>query len=473
MNINVLTNYPQPDVKTIDALLEKEIAQSTTKLVVLDDDPTGVQTIHDISVYTDWSVESLRKGFRENNKVFFILTNSRGMTPAETTALHHEIVRNTAEAARLEGAKYLYMSRSDSTLRGHYPLETQLLKEGFEAANGSTVDGEILCPFFLEGGRYTIDNVHYVRYGEELVPAAETEFAKDKSFGYTRSALPEYIEEKTQGAVKAADVLPIPLDLLRAVDIDGIEKLLLGAQNYRRSGVNAIGYEDVKVFSIALYRAMSKGKTFVFRTAAGLVKVMGGVSDRPLRTRAEMCRKESGMGGLVVVGSHTKKTTAQLEALLALPGTEAIEFNSDLVLEGNDAFQAEIRRCVKLETDIIRRGLTAVCYTRRTLLTLPDDTEKSALKRSVAISEGVQRLVADLPVEPSFIVAKGGITSSDIGVKALQVRCANVMGQICAGVPVWETDATSRFPGIPYVIFPGNVGENHTLREAVEKLLTP
>lgn len=473
MNINVLINYPQPDVKTIDALLEKEIAQSTTKLVVLDDDPTGVQTIHDISVYTDWSVESLRKGFREDNKVFFILTNSRGMTPVETTALHHEIVRNTAEAARLENAKYLYMSRSDSTLRGHYPLETHLLKEGYETSTGSAVDGEILCPFFLEGGRYTINNIHYVRYGEELVPAAETEFAKDKSFGYTRSALPEYIEEKTQGAVKAADVLPIPLDLLRAVDIDGIEKLLLGAQNYRRICVNAIGYEDVKVFSIALYRAMSKGKTFVFRTAAGLVKVMGGVSDRPLLTRREMCRKESKMGGLVVVGSHTKKTTAQLEALLALPGTEAIEFNSDLVLEGNDAFQAEIRRCVELETDIIRRGLTAVCYTRRTLLTLPDDTEKSALKRSVAISEGVQRLVADLPVEPSFIVAKGGITSSDIGVKALQVRCANVMGQICAGVPVWETDATSRFPGIPYVIFPGNVGENHTLREAVEKLLTP
>ena len=400
MNINVLINYPQPDVKTIDALLEKEIAQSTTKLVVLDDDPTGVQTIHDISVYTDWSVESLRKGFREDNKVFFILTNSRGMTPVETTALHHEIVRNTAEAARLENAKYLYMSRSDSTLRGHYPLETHLLKEGYETSTGSAVDGEILCPFFLEGGRYTINNIHYVRYGEELVPAAETEFAKDKSFGYTRSALPEYIEEKTQGAVKAADVLPIPLDLLRAVDIDGIEKLLLGAQNYRRICVNAIGYEDVKVFSIALYRAMSKGKTFVFRTAAGLVKVMGGVSDRPLLTRREMCRKESKMGGLVVVGSHTKKTTAQLEALLALPGTEAIEFNSDLVLEGNDAFQAEIRRCVELETDIIRRGLTAVCYTRRTLLTLPDDTEKSALKRSVAISEGVQRLV---PARRTFL----------------------------------------------------------------------
>jgi len=471
MNISALAAYPAPDMAVIDALLQKEISKNTTKLVVLDDDPTGVQTIHDIHVYTDWSVESLRKGFREENKVFFVLTNSRGMTPAETTALHREVVKNTAEAAELEGKKYLFMSRSDSTLRGHYPLETRLLKEGFEAAHGRTVDGEILCPFFLEGGRYTVDDIHYVRYGEELVPAAETEFAKDKSFGYTHSALPMYIEEKTGGEVKAGDVLSVPLTMLRAADVEGVEALLLSAENYRRICVNAIGYEDVKVFSVALYRAMAKGKTFVFRTAAGLVKVMGGVSDKPLLTRAEMCRKDSAMGGLVVVGSHTKKTTAQLEALLELPGTVSVEFNSDLVLEGEEVFSAEIRRCVEAQAEIIRKGLTAVCYTRRTLLTLPDDTEKSALKRSVAISEGVQRLVAELPVEPAFIVAKGGITSSDIGVKALGVRCANVMGQICPGVPVWETDSTSRFPGIPYVIFPGNVGENHTLREAVEKLM--
>ena len=69
------------------------------------------------------------------------------------------------------------------------------------------------------------------------------------------------------------------------------------------------------------------------------------------------------------------------------------------------------------------------------------------------------------------MVAKGGITSSDVGVKALRTRRAWVLGQIRPGIPVWRTDEESRFPGVPYVIFPGNVGEESTLREAVELLL--
>ena len=46
------------------------------KKLVLDDDPTGVQTVHDVSVYTDWEEESIRKGFEEKESMFFILTNS-------------------------------------------------------------------------------------------------------------------------------------------------------------------------------------------------------------------------------------------------------------------------------------------------------------------------------------------------------------------------------------------------------------
>ncbi len=71
----------------------------------------------------------------------------------------------------------------------------------------------------------------------------------------------------------------------------------------------------------------------------------------------------------------------------------------------------------------------------------------------------------------SFIVAKGGITSSDVGTKALRVRKATVMGQIKPGIPVWQTDENSKFPFMPYVIFPGNVGGVTTLREAMEKLI--
>ena len=99
------------------------------------------------------------------------------------------------------------------------------------------------------------------------------------------------------------------------------------------------------------------------------------------------------------------------------------------------------------------------------------DTEEDALLRSVKISYAVQSLVGRLTVTPSFVIAKGGITSSDIGTKALQVKKANVLGQIKPGIPVWQTGKESKFPQIPYIIFPGNVGEDSTLKEAVEILI--
>lgn len=469
ISIDVFEKYNKPDETKLDELLKKEIENNDTKFVVLDDDPTGVQTVHDISVYTDWTVESMKKGFMDDNKVFYILTNSRGMTEAETTKIHHEIIDAVAQAAAETGKNYQFISRSDSTLRGHYPLETELLKEGVERS-GKTVDGEVLFPFFKEGGRFTIDNTHYVKYGDELVPAAQTEFAKDKTFGYTHSSIPEYVEEKTKGAYKAENVTCIALEDLRALNIDKITEQLTNVKDFNKVCVNAIDYCDVKAFCIALYRAMAAGKSFMFRTAAGFVKVVGGVTDIPLLTRKEMVVKETDNGGIVVVGSHTAKTTAQLEELLKLDNVVPVEFKSSLVLYGDGAFYNEVKRCVAEEEKIIASGKTAVCFTERKLLTVENDTKESALIRSVKISDGVQRLVGDLSITPAFVIAKGGITSSDVGTKALKVKCANVMGQIKPGIPVWQTGSESRFPQTPYVIFPGNVGEVTTLREAVEVL---
>ncbi|WP_308615986.1 four-carbon acid sugar kinase family protein [uncultured Enorma sp.] len=467
--IEVLDSYPVIDESAVDALLAQEIAKDPSKIVVLDDDPTGVQTVHDVSVYTDWSLESIRSGFAEKNKLFYILTNSRGMTRDETAAAHREIGSRVAQIARETATPYLVMSRSDSTLRGHYPLETELLREAMEA-DGLTVDGEVMCPFFKEGGRFTIGDVHYVQQGDELVPAAKTEFARDKTFGYAHSSIPEYIEEKTGGRFRAKDVVCISLDDLRSCDVDRIERQLLDVTGFNKVCVNAIDYCDIKVFAVALYRAMAQGKTFLFRTAAGLVKVLGGVSDIPLLSREDMVTTETQSGGVVVVGSHTQKTTTQLEELLQLDCTVPVAFNSDLVLQGDDALYAEVDRCVALEEDIIRAGKVAVCFTRRNLLEVPNDTKESALLRSVKISDGVQRLVGQLGIAPAFVIAKGGITSSDVGTKALGVKRANVLGQIQPGIPVWQTGAESRFPGMPYVIFPGNTGDETTLRRAVEIL---
>ncbi len=467
--VSAINCWAVPDEEAIDELLKNEIQENNQKIVVLDDDPTGVQTVHDISVYTDWSEESVLAGFREENKVFYILTNSRGMTVEETAKAHREMAEHIAKAAAVTGQDYMIMSRSDSTLRGHYPLEPQLLKEGMEA-DGKHIDGEVICPFFKEGGRFTIGNIHYVKQGEELIPAAETEFAKDRTFGYHHSSIPEYVEEKTEGRYKAEDVTCISLEDLRAQNYDRIKEQLMAVKDFNKICVNAVDYCDIKVFSIALYRAAKQGKRFMFRTAAGLVKVMGGISDRPLLSRKDMVTLETNFGGIIVVGSHTGKTTAQLNELLKLDNVVPVEFNSNLVLEGDEVFNAEVDRCVKEEERIIRSGKTAVCFTCRKLLEVENDTKESALVRSVKISDGVQNLVGRLSITPAFVIAKGGITSSDVGTKALAVKRANVLGQIQPGIPVWQTGEESRFPQTPYVIFPGNTGDEKTLRIAVEIL---
>lgn len=470
LKAEILDTLPAADEPAADALLREEMKDCPFKFIVLDDDPTGIQTVHGISVYTDWSKDSIRNGFAEKNSLFYILTNSRSMTKEQTATAHREIAETVSEIARETGQDYQFISRSDSTLRGHYPLETELLKSLTEQEGGFRVDGEILCFYFREGGRFTIDGVHYVKEQDQLVPAGLTEFAQDKTFGYRSSRLCDYIEEKTGGTYKADQVILIPLSMLRNRMYDSIEEKLLSVRDFNKIVVDAAEDCDLKVFCTALYRAMKKGKHFLFRTAASFVKVVGGISDRPLLARSEMIRSDSAAGGIIVVGSHTKKTTAQLRELLKLDSVTGIEFNSDLVLEGADAFEAEINRVVEQSSRLIAAGCTAVCYTKRTLLTLEQDTVEEALLRSVRISDGVQSLVGRLRATPAFVIAKGGITSSDIGTKALGVKRALVLGQIRPGIPVWQTDSGSRFPGIPYIIFPGNVGENTTLREAAELL---
>ncbi len=470
LNASVLDRYPKVDIAAVQALLEEKCREDRHKIIVLDDDPTGVQTVHDISVYTDWSYDSIKRGFEEKGKLFYILTNSRGFTVEQTTRAHLEIGETAAKVSEETGIDYVIVSRGDSTLRGHYPLETELLARAEEKHRGRAVDGEIICPYFKEGGRFTIGNVHYVKYGNELVPAGETEFAQDKTFGYHCSNLKDYVEEKTGGRYPAREVLDISLEELRSLDYSAITDKLLALHDFGKIVVNAVDACDLKVFCIALYDAMKQGRRFMFRTAAGFVKEFGAVSDRPLLSREEMVAGDRKTGGIIVVGSHTKKTTSQLEELKAVPGIRFLEFNSDLVLD-EEKFQEEIQSVVRREEELLEQGVTVAVYTKRKLLSLENDSPEAALTRSVKISDAVQSLVGGLKVTPGFVVAKGGITSSDVGTKALKVKKATVLGQVRPGIPVWRTGAESRFPGIPYVIFPGNVGEAETLKETVEILM--
>lgn len=437
-----------------------------TKVIVLDDDPTGIQTVHDIYVYTDWKKDTIVEAFNDPNKMSFVLTNSRGLTAEETEKAHKEMAESIVYAAEKTGKKYAVISRSDSTLRGHYPLETAVLEKSL---TDTSFDGEIIMPYFLEGGRYTAGDVHYVANGDVLVPAGNTEFAKDKTFGYKSSNLKEWVCEKTNGRVKASEVVSVSLDELRNLDYQSIENKLMGLENFSKMIVNTVSEEDVKVFVTCLFRTLAKGKHYIYRSAAALAKVMGGVESRPLLTSEELRDSESENGGIIVVGSHVNKTTRQLEVLKTRKDISFIEINQHLVVD-DQAFKKEMDRVISTAEDNIKKGLTTAVYTRRERFDLNNGNKEDELRLAVKISDAVTSVVARLKVRPSFIIAKGGITSSEIGTKALRCRKALAAGQILKGIPVWKTGEESLFPGMHYIIFPGNVGDDNALRDAVEKV---
>lgn len=439
------------------------------KIIVLDDDPTGIQTVHGVYVYTDWTEESIRAGFYDDNSIFFLLTNSRAMTAEETRKVHWDIGKRISRISRETGIPFLIISRGDSTLRGHYPLETDTLREALKE-EGISVDGEIICPFFPEGGRYTAGDTHYVAEGNRLVPAGETEFAKDRTFGYHSSDLKEWIEEKSGGTYQREHVISFSLAELRGRDVMSLRKKLNRVCDCQKVIVNAVEYRDLEVFARVCRSCMDKGKHYLFRTAAAMPKVLGNISDTSLLQPEKLKDPSNRRGGLLIIGSHVGKTTRQLEELRRDTRIRLVEFQVGLVKQ-EDEFIREQNRVFQEMRTCIETGETVAVYTSRKRLDMDTGNREDDLKISVKISEALTSMIATLDIRPSFIVAKGGITSSDVGIKGLGVKKAYVLGQVLPGIPVWKMGPESRFPGMSYIIFPGNVGSDTALYDIVECLI--
>ncbi len=427
------------------------VGASRTKLVVLDDDPTGTQTMHGVDVLADFSVSALAAALADPRPCFFVLTNTRSLPAPEAAALVGTVASRLATAGAQAGADFVVASRSDSTLRGHFIEELDALERGLNRS----IDAKVVIPAFFEGGRYTVDNVHYVAEGDRLVPAGETEFARDATFGYRHSRLPEWIEEKTAGRVKAADVAAIDLSTLRgAHGADAVREQLLQLPKGAFVVVNAAAYADLEVFVHGLLQAESAGRRFLFRTAASFVRVRAGILPQPLLGPADIRNAAQG-GGLVIVGSFIRRTTQQLEALLRVAGTSGIEVVVDRLVEAG-ARAEEADRVSAEAMRAMRDGRHAVIFTSRsheTVLGTAGD-----LRAGRVVSAALVAIVQSISVRPAFLIAKGGITASDVATAGLGMRRALVLGQAAPGVPVWRLGPETRFPGISYVVWPGNVG---------------
>ncbi|HLP91270.1 MAG TPA: four-carbon acid sugar kinase family protein [Nostocaceae cyanobacterium] len=432
------------------------------KIIVLDDDPTGSQTVHNCLLLMRWDVETLRLGLKDKAPIFFVLTNTRSLPPESAAAVTREVCHNLKEAIALEQTQdFLVVSRSDSTLRGHYPIETDVIAEEL-----GPFDAHFLVPAFFEGGRVTIDSIHYLMIDGVPTPVHETEFARDSVFSYHHSYLPQYVEEKTKGQIKANQVTRFLLADMRGGSLDRLLRLY----NNQCAVVDGERQSDLNRFAVDILSAANQGKRFLFRSAASILTALAALPPQAIASEnmAEYVRQ--GKPGAVIVGSHVQKTTQQLEVLLQTEGTQGIEIDVSQLLDDNSKSSAKLlTETLAKVHQVHKAGKTPVVYTSRQELTFAD--VKTRLDFGLRVSNLLMDVVRGLPADIGFLISKGGITSNDVLSTGLALTAARLLGQILAGCSMVITPENHpQFPNLPVVLFPGNVGNAEALATVYQRL---
>jgi uncharacterized protein YgbK (DUF1537 family) len=431
-------------------------------VVVYDDDPTGTQTLRDVTVWLRWSTETLVDQLRSRDPVIYLLANSRSLDEGAATTL----ARTTGESIRAAVGETAWpvsvVSRSDSTLRGHFPQEVDALATGLGMREHRTV----LAPFFADGGRVTIDDVHLIRDGDRLIPVAETPFARDPVFGYRSSNLRDWIAEKSRSTDRP--VASVSIDLIRSGGPGAVRDAVLELPPQAVCVVNALVERDIEVAAAGVALAEEAGVEVIARTAASYVRARIGLPVHPPLTGAELGVEGTGM---VVMGSHVPMSTVQLERLVAeTPRADisTIELEVDRLLAAGDRGDRAITTAATKADAALASGRMPVVFTSRELRrggSIADDVRIAA-----TISDALCELVTRLRRPPAWFIAKGGITSHELAAKGFGYRSARVIGQLLPGVAVWRSGGESRWPGMLYVVFPGNVGKPDALLEATRLL---
>jgi uncharacterized protein YgbK (DUF1537 family) len=472
-----MTDEPWGDVPPIPAdtdvrsRIRRLRAESGRMIGVLDDDPTGSQSVHGIQVVTVPDPAEYRAALTGSTPTAFVLTNTRSMAEPAAVALNMSVGADLVALAEKRGQPIDIVSRSDSTLRGHFFAEIAAL-ERVRAARGRSHDAVLFVPAYLEAGRVTAGDIHWARVDGRYVPVGQTEFARDATFGYSESNLREFVMSSARGAIGSERVHSISLGDIRIGGPERVAEILDGAGRGDVVVVNALDYTDLEAVALAALAVEAGGKSFLYRTGPSFVRALDGQEPRaPLAASEIWPHGHPGRHGLIVVGSHVGQTSRQVAVLGKVHETAEVELDVPALL-------ARAERTTQLYVDEMAGRIAAalersdvLLLTSRTLVAASD--RESSLLIAQRVSACVSAIVnAVLSAEPAWVLAKGGITSHDVAVTGLGIRRAEVAGQLFAGmVSVYRPiSADARAVGRPYVVFAGNVGDENALADVAARM---
>jgi uncharacterized protein YgbK (DUF1537 family) len=423
------------------------------RLVVLDDDPTGVQTLAGIRVLLGWDEPGRIARALEGRRSVHLVTNARALEPDQARA-------TVAAAARVAigevtGARLAL--RGDSTLRAHL-LEEYL---GLCEALGRGRPPLLLVPALPSAGRVTRQGVHLIERDGRTQPLHETEYAGDGIFAYSSARLVEWAEERSGGLFPASAGRELHLDELRARGADAVAAALSELSRAGRPAVlapDAETEEDLAAIAAGYAQALREGVDVVVRCAPAFAGILAGTTAPDLvpipRTSGRL---------LVVCGSWVPMSTRQLRALDEAHHGLLVEVDVR-ALAGSGAADETKRAAEKASATIARSG-AAILATARDR---PEET--TGLTAGRRIAEGLARAAGRVAPAPDVVIAKGGITSAvtlEVGFRSVE---ADVQGPVVPGVSHWSAIRNGAPARLEYLVVPGNVGDERLLVDLVDRV---
>ena len=382
------------------------------KFVVIDDDPTGSQTVHDCLLLLKWDCSTLVKGFESKSNLFFILANTRSLSENDAKLTIEDICKNLKSviASQAYDEEIIFISRGDSTLRGH--------------------------------------------------------------LGYSTSKVKNLLFQQSKSQINLEDIqnlLLSDIEMLNDEENNIVFKTLKNLKNNKHVVVDVENYSQLKKFSLVI-KKLIKQKKFLFRTAASFIS---SISEKKSVSQSEIFfsnlrirnKEKSFLPGLIIVGSYVELSTIQLNNLLEISNCNPVELDvfeffkitsSDNNQKRRNLFKNKFLKEIRFSFE---RGKTPVLFTSRKFMSL-DSSELFNFYNLLACF--IAELVADLKYEIGYLISKGGITTNLILSKGLNADYVYLEGQILTGISV-VTYNLKNGEKLPIVTHPGNIGTKDSL----------
>ena len=445
------------------------------KIIIIDDDPTGSQTVNGCNLIFKWDYETLLKGLKGSSNLLFILANTRSLPEKDVKKRLKEICCSLKEIMNnslFAEEEFVVISRGDSTLRGHNFIEPFIINQLL-----GPFDATFYIPAFIEGNRTTLNGNHFVDH----IPIHKTIFSKDKIFGFNTSNIKELIYEQSNHQLDFNHIENINIkdfDVLGTNQPNKLHMYIENLKNNKKVIVDIMDYSQLDKFS-GIVKSLLKKKKFLFRSAASFISSLSNIkkTQKDQIYFSKLRRKDNHdktMKGLIVVGSYIELTTLQLNKVLEISLCKPIEIN---VLKLYTFFKLKnnlkkINSIKQYILDSIRQNLSQdfipVLYTSREIVSPRDNND--LIQFQLFLSTFISEIVSAIKNEIGYLISKGGITTNTIISDGLDADSVYLEGQILPGISLVTFNLFKQKGKLPIVTFPGNIGNDMSLVKALEIL---